>query len=433
MASETCQVVLLTAPSSNQGKTLVTCALAKYLVDSGYKVKLFKVGPDFIDPQLLSLVTDSTIDTLDLWMMGHELCQQQLYHAAQKNDFILIEGVMGLFDGEPNTADLARYFNLPLIAVIDVAAMGQTVNALCHGLKHYQTGLHWLGYIANQVGSERHLKLLQASEQVLTQLAFLPRNVEFQLPRRHLGLIQPPNQTQFLQCLDQVINALSPADWLLDAPLISFQAESQTHLSEQQPLLQSKHIAISRDEAFCFCYPANIQCLKRLGATVEFFSPLHDEILPDADAYWFVGGYPELYAAKLSANHQMLSAIKAVAENKPIYAECGGLLYLCSTLTTVTQQSYPLVGVFNLQALMHQKMQNLGLFEFSLQGLSLRGHSFHYSTVIGQQHTLGYATCKHGRYDELIYQQGQTVGSYMHAYFDSNARLTAHLFSGGAG
>jgi cobyrinic acid a,c-diamide synthase len=201
------KALLVAAVSSGQGKTTVTAALARKLVKLGQRVRVFKCGPDFIDPMLLERASGAPVQSLDLWMVGHELCRRQLAQAAAEADVILIEGVMGLYDGTPSSADLAREFGVPVMAVIDAGAMAQTAGALVHGLRDYGP-VEMAGVIANRVASEGHAKMVAASLRDIPLFATLPKQAK-SLPERHLGLVLPGEVQDIDQLLDQLADQLA--------------------------------------------------------------------------------------------------------------------------------------------------------------------------------------------------------------------------------
>src|SRR5476649_1027578 len=291
------QVLMVSAMASGQGKTSVTAALARKLARQGKRVRVFKCGPDFIDPTLLERASGAPVHTLDLWMVGPDLCRQQLAQAALAADVILIEGVMGLYDGAPSSADLARAFGVPVMAVIDASAMAQTAGALVHGLRDYGP-VEMAGVIANRVASEGHAKMVAASLRDIPLFATLQRQAK-SLPERHLGLVLPGEVLDIDQLLDNLADQLvfDEATWERLPPV---RIEIPPAAEPQAPLLAGRTIAIARDPAFMFIYQANLDTLRQLGATLKFFSPLADEAVPaEADAVYLPGGYPELHAEEI--------------------------------------------------------------------------------------------------------------------------------------
>jgi cobyrinic acid a,c-diamide synthase len=325
-----CPALFITAPASGQGKTTVTAALARMLKRQGKTVRVFKTGPDFLDPQILAQASGEHVEQLDLWMAGENYCRYQFYQAAKEADLIIVEGAMGMFDGEPSSADLAATFNIPMAIVMDVKGMAQTAAAIAIGLANYRDDVQVAGLIANSCSTERHRQLIEdALPDSLPLLATLARSELVTLPERHLGLVQA---SEVYEELEQRFEA--GADWLMEAGLENILerfANVEFKFAElpiAEAYLKNTVIAVAQDEAFSFIYQANLLILQALGAEVKFFSPLHDAVIPRADALWLPGGYPELHAQKLAENFSMLNSIKDFSDTqKPILAECGGFLY----------------------------------------------------------------------------------------------------------
>ena len=277
MIQTSAKVVLISAIASGQGKTTTTAALARKLIKLGQRVRVFKTGPDFIDPMILERASGAPVHSLDLWMAGLEASQAMLAQAALDADVILIEGVMGLYDGNPSSADLARAFAVPVLAVLDASAMAQTVGALAMGLRDFGP-VQLAGVIANRVASSGHAKMVAGAMRDIKLIGNLPRQADT-LPERHLGLVLPQEVAQIDALLDQLADQLSlDMDAWNSMPSISFRhLENQ---AETPQLLKGKTLAIARDAAFAFIYPANLDCLRQLGANLVFFSPLANDAVP---------------------------------------------------------------------------------------------------------------------------------------------------------
>ncbi|MDR3135557.1 MAG: cobyrinate a,c-diamide synthase, partial [Deltaproteobacteria bacterium] len=325
--------MLISAPSSGQGKTTVTAALARLHRLAGLKVRAFKCGPDFLDPTILAVASGAPVYQLDLWMAGEEGCRRLLWQAAREADLVIVEGVMGLFDGSPSAADLALKFSLPVMALIDARAMAQTFGAVACGLMSYRPGLPFLGVLANRVAGHSHSDLLKKSlPEGLGWLGALQRGESLELPSRHLGLVQASELSDLDKRLDLAANGLKGQAASGLPPEVAF---SKGSLPDPPKLLVGRRLAIARDDAFSFVYQANLDLLEAMGAELSFFSPLADSRLPQgAQALYLPGGYPELYLETLSNNRALASDIRAFHQaNKPILAECGGLLYLLDSLS----------------------------------------------------------------------------------------------------
>ncbi len=419
----TCPAVLVSAPSSGQGKTLITAALARAWRNKGLRVQAFKCGPDFLDPMILAAATGRPVYNLDFTMCGEDDCKAQLYHAARDADLIIVEGVMGLYDGSPSSADIAQHFGLPVILTIDASGMAQTFGALASGLIGYRPELIGAGVLANKVGSEGHAKLLHDSlPQHLSWFGALAKNETLSLPERHLGLFRASEITDLEEKIETAASILTESSTLPLPPAVVFNPPAQTTLPN---LLAGKTIAIARDEAFCFIYQANLDCLTAMGAALEFFSPLHDQVLTEADAYWLPGGYPELHIDAISRNHSMRDALKAaLTANKPILAECGGMMALSENI-----DGQPTFGLLPGNSQIHKRLQGLGSLKAELPQGVLGTHTFHYGSF---ETTLAPIATAQGRFGkaEPIYQHGSIHASFLHFYFASNPQAAAKLFLG---
>ncbi|SFM90926.1 cobyrinate a,c-diamide synthase [Rugamonas rubra] len=422
------QVLLVAAVSSGQGKTTVTAALARKLVRLGKRVRVFKCGPDFIDPMLLERASGAPVRSLDLWMVGPEQCRSQLAQAAAEADVILIEGVMGLYDGTPSSADLAREFGLPVMAVVDASAMAQTAGALVHGLRDYGP-VEMAGVIANRVASSGHAAMVAAAMRDIPLFATLPRQGA-SLPERHLGLVVPDEVRNLDALLDQLADQLvfDEAAW---ASLRSTRIAIPPAPAEQPTPLAGKTIAIARDAAFMFLYPANLDMLRTLGATLHYFSPLADQPLPaGADAVYLPGGYPELHAEALSLAGTWQASMRAAhAAGLPIVAECGGMMALADTLADQSGTAWPMAGLLPGAVSMQPRLAGLGPQAIATEHGPLRGHTFHYSKLETSVEPASHSVKNpSGVQGEAQYRVGSLTASYFHAYFPSNPAATAALF-----
>lgn len=423
-----CPALLISAPASGQGKTTVTAALARLHRTQGRKVRVFKTGPDFLDPMILSHAAGCDVEQLDLFMGSPELCKQQLWEAAGDADLILIEGVMGLFDGNPSSADLAELFGIPVLAVIDAGGMAQTFAALAHGLASFRPGLPFSGVLGNRVGSVGHGQMLaEALPAHLRWYGALPRDEAVSLPSRHLGLVQGDEIDDLEQRIERAAQALEQSAGNELPAAIAFEPQA---IDAIEPLLTGVRIGIARDAAFSFIYPANLRTLQRLGAELVFFSPLTDRELPDVAALWLPGGYPELHLEALAANTALMEAVRAHQQaGKPILAECGGMLWLGEELTSLDGQTARLCSLLPSRARMQKRFAALGLQRLSLDGQELRGHTFHHSVTETDLEPIARGECPNGRRAaEPVYRQNRLTASYIHLYFPSNPAAVAQLF-----
>ena len=422
-----CPALFVAAPASGQGKTTVVAALARLHTRLGRKVRVFKCGPDFLDPQIHAIASGAPCQNIDLWMCGDEDIAWRLAEAARSADLILVEGVMGLFDGSPSAAELATRIGIPILALIDGAAMATSFGAIAYGLKHYRPGTPLHAAFANRVGSTYHAQLLEKSlPSDIAWYGHLPRDVDAAMPERHLGLLPAAEIEDLSLRIERMADLLAPTAAASLPPPVSFRA---TPVPTIAPRLGGKTIAVARDAAFCFLYPANIDCLESLGAKIAYFSPLADTELPPCDGVWLPGGYPELHCPTLSANRSLWASLAAhVDAGKPVLAECGGMMALFDVLYDIDGNQHALAGLLPGQVKMQKKLAALGMQEVELPEGRLRGHTFHYSKAETDLPTLCTTRCPDGNSGEAIYRQRRLTASYMHLYFPSNPLAIASLF-----
>lgn len=416
--------VLVSAPASGHGKTTVVAALARRLSRAGLDVRVFKTGPDFLDPAWHELASGHTVHNLDLWMTGEDDIRRRLYDAAGQADLILVEGVMGLYDGEPSAAEMAHRLGLPVLAVIDASSMTGTFGALAHGLRTWLPGLRWAGALANRVASPRHAELLASACQrpgaaaptrgtcpgsdpkpasiahrqpdspssatALGEgagstgegtrsdyLGSVFRNAAFAMPARHLGLIPASELADARQKLDAAADALEGTVLgSLDRETLQrwntcfLPPEGPGHTAPTLQPLAGRTIAIARDAAFAFVYPSNLEVLQALGATLTFFSPLADDPLPACDAVWLPGGYPELHAERLSACRRLPETLRAHIEaDRPVWAECGGMLPLFEQMRH-DERDWPMWGILPGSIEFGKRAAGLGMQQLAWPAVS---------------------------------------------------------------
>lgn len=434
--------LLVAAPASGQGKTTVAAALARLHTRQGARVRCFKCGPDFIDPLWLAAASGHAVDPLDLWLLGDVDCARRLAAAAAEADLVIVEGVMGLFDGQPSAADLAQRFGIPVLAVIDAGAMAGTFAAVAHGLQTWQPGLPWAGVLANRVAGERHAAMLQGALREPAQwLGGLARDAALKLPERHLGLTMPMEQRDALRVLDAAADALQAtplgqrraSDWPAWAPPVTTAAEPLP------PLLHGRRIAVAHDAAFAFVYAANLVLLRALGAEPVLFSPLAGDPLPACDALWLPGGYPELHAAALAGCHALREQVAAhVHAHKPVWAECGGMMVLAEHLVDAQGQAHAMWGLLPGRVALGRRVAALGPLQMVVPGSDappLRGHSFHWSTfetpMSPAWHTESVLAAPGA--GEPVYEHGSLRASWFHPWLASSPRLAAWLFGASTG
>jgi cobyrinic acid a,c-diamide synthase len=423
-----CPALLVSAPASGQGKTSVTAAMARWHTRQGRRVRVFKTGPDFLDPMVLERASGAPAYQLELWMGGQADVRARLYDAAGEADLILVEGVMGLFDGSPSSADLAQQFGLPVLAVIDGSAMAQTFGALACGLAGYRDGLSMYGVAANRIGSAYHAQLLRESlPPALHWLGALPRDPALTLPERHLGLVPAAELGDTDARLDALADAWAQHASTTLPPPVAFEPAQVDPIA---PLLRGLRIAIACDAAFCFLYPANLELLREAGAQLCFFSPLAGESLPDCDAVWLPGGYPELHLAALSQQRNLHAALRVHRDaGKPILAECGGLLFALDALADRDGNQEAMAGLLSGKAALQPRLAALGLQGVDLPEGTLRGHTFHYAAAEVNATPLAHAFNPNGGPSkEAVYRDRRLTASFVHFYFPSNPDAAQRLF-----
>lgn len=427
-----CPALLVSAPASGQGKTTATAALARWHRQQGRRVRVFKTGPDFLDPMILERASGQPVYQLDIWMGGLAHCRRLLWEAAQEADIILVEGVMGLFDGMSSSADLAVQLGLPVMAVIDGSAMAQTFGAIAYGLANYREGLRLAGVLANRVGSDSHAQMLRESLPAgLRWFGALPRDEAMGMPSRHLGLVQADEVADVDARLDRAAEALGRLNPEMPQSVVFSCPELPIEQRVSAPLLNGVTVAVARDAAFAFLYRANVDTLLALGAELVFFSPLRDHTLPQADALYLPGGYPELHMGRLAAQIDMRRAIATHhALGKPILAECGGMLALLDDLMDHAGQRLPMWGVLPGGAAMQKRLVNLGLHGVSLPEGSLRGHTYHHARMESSVTPLTYTQAqRHNGVPEAVYRVGRLHASFLHLYFPSNPAAIAAMLT----
>ncbi|MDC1162361.1 cobyrinate a,c-diamide synthase [Tenacibaculum sp.] len=432
---------LIAAPWSNSGKTTITLGLVRHFSNQGYKVQPFKCGPDYIDTIHHTKAARKESINLDTVMMSDEHLQEVFLKHSANADINIIEGVMGLFDGsvkdKGSSAEIAKKLNVPVILIVNAKAMAYTVAPILHGLKTFDPEVQIAGVIFNFVKTESHYAFLkEACETVgLQSFGYIPPNEEIAIPSRHLGLhIDGSFETIIEKAaehigkhidLDLLINnsnGINPITPTTDSNSIHsngvFNGIFNGISNGINPI--DTTIAVAKDEAFTFTYVENLNYLKQLGKIV-FFSPIHDEELPEADFIYLAGGYPELYLEQLSANIEMQTAIKNAANTgTKILAECGGMMYLGKSIFNSEGIEYPMANVFDFSTTMENKKLRLGYRRVQFENEELWGHEFHYSKVINDTDKLSKIkvfTARDKEIDTKIYQYKNVLASYIHLYW----------------
>ncbi|WP_120501099.1 cobyrinate a,c-diamide synthase [Roseovarius sp. EL26] len=381
--------LIIAAPSSGSGKTTVTLGLLRALRENCIygAVRGAKSGPDYIDPRFHEAASGKPSYNLDAWAMTPD----RIKSLASDTGLMVLEGAMGLFDGAPPagkgaTADLARLLGLPVVLVIDSARMAQSIAPLVKGFSKFDPEVNVAGIILNRVGSERHKRMLETAlaPTRIPVLGAIPRSATLELPSRHLGLVQAGEHKDLDQFLDQAAQVVS-GSVDLDALQQLAQPIVESSKTTTQDLLGTR-IAIARDQAFAFSYPHELRSLEHRGAELAFFSPLANDVVPNADRIYLPGGYPELHAERLASAGSFLGSIRQASETTKIYGECGGYMTLGTGLTDANGQRHEMAGLLPLETSFADRRLHLGYRTLTSLDPNNPGqfaaHEFHYATTL---------------------------------------------------
>ncbi len=445
---------------SGCGKTTVSLGLMAYFAERGYSVQAFKVGPDFIDPGLHRLITGRNSFNLDGWMLTKEYNVNLFKWASHNSDVAIVEGVMGMYDGfdgkteDGSTAQIAKWADIPVLLVVDARSMARSVAALIHGFVSFDSRIKWAGVVFNRVGSEKHFEYLRDALSVLPYdlpvLGWLPAEREVTLPERHLGLITAEEsgidmawKTKIASLMERFVDVklLLEKSKIVDS-LNAFKNPFDTGAT----LPKSSTIAIPRDAAFCFYYEDNLLMLKNAGAKVVEFSPIKGEIPPDdTDAIYIGGGYPELHGEILSENQSFLRFLRERARSStPIYAECGGLMFLSQYIKTTDGELWPMAGILPFGVRMLKRRRALGYSKVRFikdcllgpSGTVVKGHEFHYSDLYNCENDveLVFEVSKGESGDTRLegFRLGSVLASYIHQHWGSNPEIAVNFLRNAA-
>ena len=445
---------LIAGTSSGVGKTTITLGIMEALKNRGYIVQPYKVGPDYIDTAYHSKVTGRKSRNLDSYMLEDEKVKYLFNRAREDAEIAVVEGVMGLYDGKGasikhcSSAAMAKLLKLPVILVINAKAMAASSAAMVLGYQLIDPEVKIVGVIANQVKTESHFKLVKEAIESycnIPVLGYFPPNESLSLPSRHLGLV-PSSE---LEALEAVFTQLGEAvEKSIDLDKLLELCQGEVVESEFKPMIwqdrRLKVVAVAYDEAFNFYYEDNLELLRDLGVRLTFFSPLRDETLPACDFVYIGGGFPEVFAKQLEANDKIRKALKKAHESGiPIYAECGGLMYLGERLVDLEGSSFEMVGIFEGESRMTKGLKRFGYCYgeatedtiLSRKGTVLRGHEFHHSEFFSSEKAV-YRMKKNKTDDEDKawlggYSKGHTLASYLHLHFYSHLEAVERFLSHG--
>lgn len=448
--------VVIGAVSSGCGKTTVVTGLLSALRQQNVSVQSYKIGPDYIDPGYHRLASGKSVRNLDTWLMSKATMQNSFIDSAQSSDITVIEGVMGLYDGGnkgiSSTAEIAKLLKAPVILVIDCKSMGASAAAIALGFTQYDPEVRIAGVILNRLGSDNHQKMIEEALNRLhiPVLGAVRRSDNLTMPERHLGLLPVEENKADMQAVDAMGEAMGRQ---LNLTAIMQVAHDATPLEKANDVDENYlagvvagkkrtfpddfgkiRIGVARDEAFSFYYPDSLAALEKLGAKIVEFSPLHDRTLPQVDGLLLGGGFPEMFASQLEYNQAMLTAIRTAADDgMPIYAECGGYMYLSQGFVDFDGAEHAMAGILPAHMQMNKKLQMVGYVEAEIKencclgsaGMKIRGHEFHFSSeqageadVTGMR-ALSFTRLRNGAvYDGgFVSQSGNVVGSYLHFNF----------------
>lgn len=419
--------IMIGAASSGSGKTTFTMGLLRALKNRGLQVQPYKCGPDYIDTQFHTLASGRESVNLDTWL-GTENHIRKLFQTHGKDaDICVVEGVMGLYDGyqqmKGSSGELAELLEIPVILLVNAKSTAYSVAPLIKGFKNFSSKVQITGVVLNQVSSPSHYEHLKAACQDVEVecLGYIPFSKELKIPSRHLGLTLGAKKRmeahieQTAELIDRYVD--------IDRLLACCQRQS-VDIRESSLGKGNLKIAVARDEAFNFIYCENLEQLYRLG-TVTFFSPLKNDALPEADLVYLPGGYPELFAHRLQKSHRLMEALKEYAEQGgKVLAECGGMIYLCRSLTNRTgDKQYPMSGVLPLDCTMVGARLHLGYRKMQIGGIEWKGHEFHYSDMTEPEALPSIAVqmnAKGMKVNTPLYRYKNVIAGYTHWYWGEN-------------
>ena len=377
--------IVIAGSGSHCGKTTIACGLLEALRHRGVDVSAYKTGPDYIDPQFLRRAGRCEAYDLDTWLMSERRALQLFTMTSSRRGISIIEGAMALYDGGPHsTAEIAKLLKAPVLLVIDAKSLGESASAIALGFREYDHDLNLAGVILNRAGSDYHVKIIadELSRLGIKFLGALRRDEGLIIPERHLGLASESeyDAERLRLAVESGVDVAEVLRIAESAP--ELHAESLTFL----PSVRNLRVGVARDEAFTFYYPESLAVLEELGAEMMYFSPLHDELLPEADGYIFGGGYPEMFSGALAENTSMLESVRNCGQ--PMLAECGGYMYLCRSLQDLEGKAHKMAGVIPADAVMtgrpvlgYMIAEAVSRNILCDEGTTFRGHEFHYSRI----------------------------------------------------
>lgn len=443
--------IIIAGTHSGVGKTTIVTGLLAVLKQKGFTVQSYKVGPDYIDPGYHQLASGKVAHNLDTWLVPTDKLVPIFAKTASDNDLVIVEGVMGLYDGGrtgvSSTAAIAKLLKAPVVLVIDAKSVGESAAAIALGYKMYDEEVNLVGVIINRLGSKTHKNMIcEALEKIgIPVLGCIYRNTTLHMPERHLGLT-PVTEHNAHDMIDELREQISTQIDMEQFLEIAQGAPDMCNMDE----LQEKHlhptpivrIGVAQDEAFSFYYPESLAVLQAMGAEIVPFSPMNDTHLPDVDGLLFGGGFPEMFVRQLASNSNMRQSIlEACQEGVPVYAECGGFMYLTKQIIDFDGQQYDMVGVIPAKCSMDSKLQTVGYVEATAlsenvlctTGDTLRGHEFHFSQMLADNSheqfpwAFEFKKTRTGEVYNGGYAYKNILASYLHMHFAGNEESAIRL------
>ena len=435
--------LVIGATQSGAGKTTIVTGLLAAFRKRKVAVQSFKVGPDYIDPGYHRLASGRPGMNLDTWLTSSEKLPSAFAREMEGAELALIEGVMGLYDGGrqgvSSTAEIAKLLGAPVVLVIDAKSMGASAAAIAQGFRDYDKDVHLAGVILNRVGSDTHEAMLKEAMADIGMPVFgvMRRQDGLGMPERHLGLVPVEERggaenlaLKAVAAMGEAVECQVDLEALLDLSKKASPLNFESMVCKPDWVAGKCRIGVAKDEAFSFYYPASLQVLEELGAELVPFSPLQDKQLPVVDGLIIGGGFPEMFARQLEDNKSLRQEIREKAlSGLPIYAECGGYMYLMESLRDFDGGEHEMVGLFPCRAAMTSKLQTVGYIEACLledtvlgaKGSVLHGHEFHFSVeeeqAADEERPFEFTRLRNGRTYLAGHKLGQTLGSYLHLHF----------------
>ncbi len=433
--------IFIAGTCSGSGKTALTCGIIAALKGRGLKVQAYKAGPDYIDPSYLTLAAGCPAHNLDRWLTDEGTMMRIFCETSNFADISVVEGVMGLYDGgENSTAELAKILRAPVVLALDAKSTGESAAAVTLGFREYDRCVDLQGVILNRLGSESHRTIVSGAMKSVGIPVFgaIRRDERFKIPERYLGLL-PAGENCGLNFgeLGEIIEKSASLDALLKIAASAPELDVPSTAPSNEP--RRGVIAVARDCAFSFYYPESLAELERAGAELVFFSPLDDTKLPKCDGLIFGGGFPETFAARLAENESMKRAIAAAAgSGMPLYAECGGYMYLMREIVSSSGCRYPMTGLIPASCRMNERLQTVGYVEATLlrgtilgaRGTVVRAHEFHFSSADSEaSDSLAWQVEKKssGARYRAGYTSSNILASYLHIHFAGNPQLARNF------